>query len=161
MLWPHVVLDLLANFTAYATDKKKRRIKIIARYQQYEGTKKIVERVVAGHHEYYRGNSVSIVLSFDVHLTPSTLFSGFGSLSGRLSLLSMSVSKYPPPPAALAYSKRTCSGGFRIPRSNADITAFANSLYSHGSSNIGSSHSRQAAAARINGLFLTLLHLAP
>ena len=33
---------------AYATDKKKRRIKIIARYQQYEGANKIVERVVAG-----------------------------------------------------------------------------------------------------------------
>ena len=31
-----VVLDLLANFTAFATDKKKQRIKIIARYQQYE-----------------------------------------------------------------------------------------------------------------------------
>ena len=31
MLRPNVVLDLLANFTAYATDKKKRRIKIVAR----------------------------------------------------------------------------------------------------------------------------------
>ena len=28
MLRPNAVLDLLANFTAYATDKKKRRIKI-------------------------------------------------------------------------------------------------------------------------------------
>ena len=48
MLRPHVVLDLLANFTAYATDKKKRRIKIVARHQQYEATNQIVERVVAG-----------------------------------------------------------------------------------------------------------------
>jgi type I restriction enzyme R subunit len=37
MLRPHLLLDLLANFTGYATDKKKRRIKIVARYQQYEG----------------------------------------------------------------------------------------------------------------------------
>ncbi len=44
-----VLLDMLANFTAYATDKKKRRIKIVARYQQYDGANKIVERVVAGH----------------------------------------------------------------------------------------------------------------
>ena len=45
---PQVVLDLLANFTSYATHKGKQRIKIIARYQQYEGANKIVERVVAG-----------------------------------------------------------------------------------------------------------------
>ena len=32
----------------YATDKKHRKIKIIARYQQYEATNQIVERVVAG-----------------------------------------------------------------------------------------------------------------
>jgi type I restriction enzyme R subunit len=34
MLQPSVILDLLANFTIYATDKKKRRMKIVARYQQ-------------------------------------------------------------------------------------------------------------------------------
>ena len=51
MLRPDVVLDMLANFTVYATDKKKRRIKIISRYQQYEGANKIVERVVAGQPE--------------------------------------------------------------------------------------------------------------
>ena len=33
---------------AFATDKKKRRIKIICRYQQYEGANKIVERVRGG-----------------------------------------------------------------------------------------------------------------
>jgi hypothetical protein len=37
MLRPHVVLDILQNFTLFATDKKHRRIKIICRYQQYEG----------------------------------------------------------------------------------------------------------------------------
>ncbi len=47
-LRPEVLLDLLQNFTMYATDKKNRRIKIIARYQQYEGANKIVERVKEG-----------------------------------------------------------------------------------------------------------------
>jgi type I restriction enzyme R subunit len=34
MLRPHVVLDILQNFTLFATDKKHRRIKLICRYQQ-------------------------------------------------------------------------------------------------------------------------------
>jgi type I restriction enzyme, R subunit len=46
---PHVVLDILANFTLFATDKKKRRLKIVCRYQQYEGANKIVQRVLAGY----------------------------------------------------------------------------------------------------------------
>ena len=69
MLRPHVVLDLLANFTAYATDKKKRRIKIVARYQQYEGTNQIVERVVAGHPKkgliwHFQGSGKSLLMLF-------------------------------------------------------------------------------------------------
>ena len=69
MLRPHVVLDLLANFTAYATDNKKRRIKIVARFQQYEGTNKIVERVVAGHPKkgliwHFQGSGKSLLMLF-------------------------------------------------------------------------------------------------
>jgi len=69
MLRPHVLLDLLANFTAYATDKKKRRIKIIARYQQYEGVNKIVERVVAGYPKkgllwHFQGSGKSLLMLF-------------------------------------------------------------------------------------------------
>lgn len=69
MLRPAVVLDLLANFTVYATDKKKRRMKIIARYQQYEGTNKIVERVVAGHPKkgliwHFQGSGKSLLMLF-------------------------------------------------------------------------------------------------
>jgi type I restriction enzyme R subunit len=69
MLRPHVVLDLLANFTAYATDKKKRRIKIIARFQQYEGTNKIVQRVVAGYPKkgliwHFQGSGKSLLMLF-------------------------------------------------------------------------------------------------
>jgi type I restriction enzyme R subunit len=69
MLRPHVLLDLLANFTAYATDKKKRRIKIVARYQQYDGTNRIVERVVAGHPKkgliwHFQGSGKSLLMLF-------------------------------------------------------------------------------------------------
>ena len=69
MLAPKVVLDLLASFTAYATDKKKRRIKIIARYQQYEATNKIVERVVAGGPRkgliwHFQGSGKSLLMLF-------------------------------------------------------------------------------------------------
>lgn len=69
MLRPHVILDLLTNFTAYATDKKKRRIKIIARYQQYEATNQIVERVVAGHPKkgliwHFQGSGKSLLMLF-------------------------------------------------------------------------------------------------
>jgi len=69
MLRPHILLDLLANFTAYATDKKKRRIKIVARYQQYDGANKIVERVVAGHPKkgllwHFQGSGKSLLMLF-------------------------------------------------------------------------------------------------
>lgn len=69
MLRPHVVLDLLASFTAYATDKKKRRIKIVARHQQYEASNQIVERVVAGHPKngliwHFQGSGKSLLMLF-------------------------------------------------------------------------------------------------
>jgi hypothetical protein len=46
LLNPAVVLDILQNFTVFATDKKHRKIKIICRYQQYHTTNQLVERVV-------------------------------------------------------------------------------------------------------------------
>ena len=69
MLRPNVVLDLLASFTAYATDKKKRRMKIVARHQQYEATNQIVERVVAGHPKkgliwHFQGSGKSLLMLF-------------------------------------------------------------------------------------------------
>ena len=45
---PAAVLDFLRFFTLYATDKKHRKIKIIARYQQFQATNLIVERVLLG-----------------------------------------------------------------------------------------------------------------
>ena len=69
MLCPHMVLDLLGSYTAYATDKGKRRAKIVARYQQVEGANRIVERVVAGHPKkgliwHFQGSGKSLLMLF-------------------------------------------------------------------------------------------------
>jgi type I restriction enzyme R subunit len=69
MLRPHVVLDILSNFTLFATDKKKRRIKIICRYQQYEAANKIVGRVLAGYPKkgliwHFQGSGKSLLMVF-------------------------------------------------------------------------------------------------
>ena len=69
MLRPHVVLDILGSFTLFATDKKKRRIKIICRYQQYEAANKLVERVVAGYPKkgliwHFQGSGKSLLMVF-------------------------------------------------------------------------------------------------
>ena len=48
LLRPNIILDILAHFSLFATDKKKRRLKIVCRYQQYDGANKIVQRVLAG-----------------------------------------------------------------------------------------------------------------
>ena len=69
MLRPHVVLDILGSFTLFATDKKKRRIKIICRYQQYEAANKLVARVLAGHPRkgliwHFQGSGKSLLMVF-------------------------------------------------------------------------------------------------
>ena len=69
MLHPHVVLDILQNFTLFATDKKHRRIKIICRYQQYEGANLMVARVVKGYPKkgliwHFQGSGKSLLMVF-------------------------------------------------------------------------------------------------
>ncbi|MCT6721706.1 type I restriction endonuclease subunit R [Acidovorax sp. K2F] len=69
MLRPHVVLDILGSFTLFATDKKKRRIKVICRYQQYEAANKLVQRVVAGYPKkgliwHFQGSGKSLLMVF-------------------------------------------------------------------------------------------------
>ncbi|AFZ01742.1 type I restriction endonuclease subunit R [Calothrix sp. PCC 6303] len=66
---PSVVLDILNHFTLFATDKKKRRIKIICRYQQYEAVNKIVDRVLAGRPRkgliwHFQGSGKSLLMVF-------------------------------------------------------------------------------------------------
>jgi type I restriction enzyme, R subunit len=69
MLRPEVVLDILQNFTLFATDKKHRRIKVICRYQQHETTNKIVDRVVKGFPKkgliwHFQGSGKSLLMVF-------------------------------------------------------------------------------------------------
>ncbi len=69
MLQPEVVLDILANFTVFATDGKHRRIKIICRYQQFETANKMVARVVAGYPKkgliwHFQGSGKSLLMVF-------------------------------------------------------------------------------------------------
>ncbi len=69
LLRPGVVLDILQNFTLFATDKKHRRIKVICRYQQYETTNKLVARVVAGYPKkgliwHFQGSGKSLLMVF-------------------------------------------------------------------------------------------------
>ncbi len=69
MLRPHVVVDILQNFTLFATDKKHRRIKIICRYQQYEGANLMVARVVKGYPKkgliwHFQGSGKSLLMVF-------------------------------------------------------------------------------------------------
>jgi len=69
LLRPAVVLDILANFTLFATDKKKRRIKVVCRYQQYEAVNLIVQRVLAGKPRkgliwHFQGSGKSLLMVF-------------------------------------------------------------------------------------------------
>ena len=69
MLQPAVVLDLLQNFTVFATDKQQRRNKVICRYQQYEGANLIVQRVVTGAPRkgllwHFQGSGKSLLMVF-------------------------------------------------------------------------------------------------
>ena len=69
LLRPHVILDILANFTLFATDKKNRRLKIVARYQQYDAANQIVQRVLAGWPRkgliwHFQGSGKSLLMVF-------------------------------------------------------------------------------------------------
>ncbi len=69
MLRPHVVLDILGSFTLFATDRKKRRAKIICRYQQYEAANRLVDRVIAGYPRkgliwHFQGSGKSLLMVF-------------------------------------------------------------------------------------------------
>ena len=69
LLRPNVLLDILAHFTLFATDKKKRRLKVVCRYQQYDGANKIVQRVLAGSPRkgliwHFQGSGKSLLMVF-------------------------------------------------------------------------------------------------
>ena len=69
LMRPAVVLDILAHFTLFATDKKKRRIKVVCRFQQYEAANLIVQRVLAGKPRkgliwHFQGSGKSLLMVF-------------------------------------------------------------------------------------------------
>lgn len=69
MLRPDVVLDIAQNFTTFATDRQRRKIKLICRYQQYEAVNQIVERVVEGRIRkgliwHFQGSGKSLLMVF-------------------------------------------------------------------------------------------------
>jgi type I restriction enzyme R subunit len=69
LLHPTRLLDIMQNFSLFTTDKKKRRIKVIPRFQQYEGANKIVERVIEGRVKkgliwHFQGSGKSLLMVF-------------------------------------------------------------------------------------------------
>ncbi len=69
LLNPARLLDILQSFSVYSSDKKKRRIKIVCRYQQYEGVNLIVERVREGRLKkgliwHFQGSGKSLLMVF-------------------------------------------------------------------------------------------------
>lgn len=64
-----VILDLFRYFTLFSTDKHNRKIKIVCRYQQYEGANLIVNRVKAGYPKkgliwHFQGSGKSLLMVF-------------------------------------------------------------------------------------------------
>lgn len=69
LLHPSTLLDILQYFTIYATNSKKKKIKIVCRYQQYEGANAIVERVKDGTIKkgliwHFQGSGKSLLMLF-------------------------------------------------------------------------------------------------
>lgn len=69
LLQQSVVLDILENFTVYATDRKHRKIKLICRYQQYQAANQLVDRVVVGRIKkgliwHFQGSGKSLLMVF-------------------------------------------------------------------------------------------------
>ena len=69
LLLPARLLDILQHFTLFTSDKKKRRIKVIPRFQQYEGANKIVDRVKEGRLKkgliwHFQGSGKSLLMVF-------------------------------------------------------------------------------------------------
>lgn len=69
LLSPERLLDIMRNFSLFTTNNKKQRIKVIPRFQQYEGANKIVERVIEGKIKkgliwHFQGSGKSLLMVF-------------------------------------------------------------------------------------------------
>jgi len=69
LLKPATLLDILQYYTIYATNSKKKKIKVVCRYQQYEGANAIVQRVKDGNIKkgliwHFQGSGKSLLMLF-------------------------------------------------------------------------------------------------
>ena len=69
LLKPSTLLDILQYYTVYATNSKKKKIKVVCRYQQYEGANAIVQRVRDGEIKkgliwHFQGSGKSLLMLF-------------------------------------------------------------------------------------------------
>jgi len=69
MLKPEIVLDILKNFSVYATDRNQQKTKIICRHQQFEAANKIIRRVENGSPKkgliwHFQGSGKSLLMVF-------------------------------------------------------------------------------------------------
>ena len=69
LLKPARLLDIMRNFSLFTTNKVKQRMKVIPRFQQYEGANKIVQRVIDGRIKkgliwHFQGSGKSLLMVF-------------------------------------------------------------------------------------------------
>lgn len=69
LLKPSTLLDILQYYTVYATNNQKKKVKVVSRYQQYEGSNAIVQRVKEGKIKkgliwHFQGSGKSLLMLF-------------------------------------------------------------------------------------------------
>ena len=69
LLSPQRLLDILQHFSLFTSNKRKQRIKMMCRFQQYEGANRIVDRVIAGKIKkgliwHFQGSGKSLLMVF-------------------------------------------------------------------------------------------------
>jgi type I restriction enzyme R subunit len=69
LLSPARLLDIMRNFSLFTSNKKKQRIKVIPRFQQYQGANLIVQRVIEGKIKkgliwHFQGSGKSLLMVF-------------------------------------------------------------------------------------------------
>jgi len=69
LLKPSTLLDILHYYSVYGTNNSKRKIKVVCRYQQYEGANTLVNRVLDGRIKkgliwHFQGSGKSLLMLF-------------------------------------------------------------------------------------------------
>ncbi|MCP4345904.1 MAG: HsdR family type I site-specific deoxyribonuclease [Desulfobacterales bacterium] len=69
LLKPSTLLDILQYYSVYGTDSSKKKVKVVCRYQQYQGANAIVQRVLEGRIKkgliwHFQGSGKSLLMLF-------------------------------------------------------------------------------------------------